>query len=81
MTVMQGIFYGLGKTISVFVIEIIETWGIRILSTILCVKIWHTGLKEVWYCMISDNISKTMLLSLTMLFFVKRKLPKLMDKE
>jgi len=81
MIVMQGIFYGLGKTISVFVIEIIGMWGIRILSTILCIKIWHTGLKEVWYCMISDNISKAILLSLTMLFFVKRKLPKLMEKE
>jgi len=81
MIAMQGIFYGLGKTASVFVIETFGMWGIRILFTILCVKVWHTGLTEVWYCMISDNISKAVLLGLTMLFFVKRKLPKLIEKK
>jgi putative MATE family efflux protein len=77
MIAMQGIFYGLGKTASVLVIETFGMWGIRILFTILCVKLWHTGLTEVWYCMIGDNISKALLLCLTMFIFVKTKLPKL----
>ncbi|OUM69218.1 hypothetical protein PIROE2DRAFT_19727 [Piromyces sp. E2] len=77
MIAMQGIFYGLGKTASVFIIETFGMWGIRIVFTILCVKLWHTGLTEVWYCMIGDNISKAVLLGVTMLVFVKTKLPKL----
>ncbi|ORX60952.1 cation efflux pump [Piromyces finnis] len=77
MIAMQGIFYGLGKTKGVFIIETFGMWGIRILFTILCVKVWHTSLTEVWYCMIGDNISKALLLGLTMLIFVKTKLPKL----
>jgi len=58
MIAMQGIFYGLGKTVNVFIIETFGMWGIRIIFTVLCTKVWHTGLTQVWYCMIADNISK-----------------------
>ncbi|MBQ9608542.1 MAG: MATE family efflux transporter [Lachnospiraceae bacterium] len=80
MIAMQGIFYGLGKTGNVFITETFSMWGIRIIFTILCVKLWHTGLKEVWYCMIADNICKASLLGISMIIFTKRKLP-LMIKE
>jgi len=81
MIAMQGIFYGLGRTVNVFIIETFGMWGVRIVFTILCVKLWHTGLTEVWYCMISDNISKACLLAIAMLIFVKVKLPKLLASE
>ena len=80
MIAMQGVFYGLGKTGQVFIIETFSMWGIRIIFTILCVKLWQTGLTEVWYCMIADNICKASLLGLSMIIFSKRKLP-LMMKE
>ncbi|MBQ7706444.1 MAG: MATE family efflux transporter, partial [Lachnospiraceae bacterium] len=75
MIAVQGIFYGLGKTGKVFIIETLSMWGIRIILTILCVKVWETGLKEVWYCMIADNIFKATLLAISLARFVKRKLP------
>lgn len=62
MVVMEGIFYGAGKTKEVFVIETLSMWGIRILFTFLCVSIWGLGLRQVWYCMIADNIFKSLLL-------------------
>ena len=80
MIAMQGVFYGLGKTGQVFIIETFSMWGIRIIFTILCVKLWHTGLTEVWYCMIADNICKASLLGLSMITFLKRKLPLLMEE-
>lgn len=80
MIAMQGVFYGLGKTGQVFIIETFSMWGIRIIFTILCVKLWHTGLTEVWYCMIADNICKASLLGLSMIIFSKRKLPLMMEE-
>lgn len=62
MIVIEGIFYGKGKAKGIFVIETASMWGIRILFTFLCVKIWGYGLREVWYCMIADNICKALCL-------------------
>ncbi|MBQ8924158.1 MAG: hypothetical protein IJ053_05115, partial [Lachnospiraceae bacterium] len=73
MISMQGIFYGLGKTAKVFVVEAFSMWGIRIIFTFLCVKLWHTGLREVWYCMIADNICKALLLAFSMIMFRRSK--------
>lgn len=61
MIVTEGIFYGLGKTRYAFVIETLSMWGIRILLTFICVNIWGCGLREVWYCMIADNIFKAVM--------------------
>lgn len=60
MIVMEGIFYGLGNTKYAFIVETISMWGIRILFTALCVKVWHLDLTAVWYCMIADNICKAL---------------------
>jgi putative MATE family efflux protein len=78
MIAMQGIFYGLGKTVNVFIIETFGMWGIRIIFTVLCTKVWHTGLTQVWYCMIADNISKALLLAIAMIIFLRLKLPKIL---
>lgn len=64
MVVCEGIYYGLGKTGYTFFVESISMWGIRILFTFLCVKVWGLGLREVWYCMIADNVMKAVLLAI-----------------
>ncbi len=61
MIVLEGIYYGMGETRHAFVIETASMWGIRILFTFLCVKVWHLGLTEVWLCMIADNVCKALL--------------------
>ncbi len=67
MIVMEGIFYGLGKTRYPFFTETVSMWGIRILFTFLCVQVWHLGLREVWFCMIADNVFKALLFTVPMM--------------
>ena len=64
MIVLEGIFYGLGRTKYAFMAETFSMWGIRIFFTFLCVKIWGLDLRAVWYCMIGDNVCKAILLAL-----------------
>ncbi len=67
MIVLEGIFYGLGRTRYSFVVESIGMWGVRILLTFLCVRLWNLDLRAVWYCMIADNVCKAVLFSLPFL--------------
>lgn len=67
MVVMQGIYYGLGRTKYSFAVEAISMWGIRIMFTFLCIHFWGLGLRAVWYCMIADNVCKALLLPLPIL--------------
>ena len=71
MICMQGLFYGMGQTKNVFYVEAFSMWGIRILFTFITVKVWHLGLTEVWYCMIADNVTKALLLALSMVVFIR----------
>ena len=64
MIVLEGIFYGLGRTRYAFAIETFSMWGIRILFTFLCVQVWNLDLRAVWYCMIADNVCKALLFTL-----------------
>ncbi len=64
MIVLEGIFYGLGRTRYAFVVEAAGMWCVRMLFTFICVKVWGLGLRSVWYCMIADNISKALLFSM-----------------
>ena len=61
MIVLEGVFYALGRTPYGFGVETAGMWGVRILSTFLCVRVWGLGLRAVWYCMIADNICKALL--------------------
>lgn len=70
MIVLEGIYYGLGKTKYVFATESVSMWCVRIAFTFLCVKIWKLDLTAVWYCMIADNLFKAFLLSVP--FIMKR---------
>lgn len=67
MVVMEGIFYGIGRPKYPFFVETFSMWGVRILMTTICVKVLGLGLREVWYCMIADNICKAVLLSIPIL--------------
>lgn len=64
MIVMEGIFYGLGRTKYAFFVETFSMWGIRIFFTFICVKIFALDLRAVWYCMIADNVVKAVLLAI-----------------
>lgn len=64
MIVLEGIFYGMGHTRYAFLVETGSMWGIRILFTFLCVKVWQFDLRAVWYCMIADNVCKAVLFSI-----------------
>lgn len=64
MIVLEGIFYGMGRTRYVFVAETGSMWGIRILFTFLCVRVWGLDLRAVWSCMIADNVCKALLFTL-----------------
>ena len=68
--VMEGIFAGLGKTKAPLMIELISRWGIRILGSFLCIRIWHLGIQEIWYCMIADNMTKAVLLAALLLWII-----------
>ena len=67
MVVIQGIFYGLGRTKQVFAVETVGMWGVRILFTYLCVHVWKLGLIAVWNCMIASNVAKAVLLFILLL--------------
>lgn len=62
MVAWEGISYGTGHTRSVFVIEALSMWGVRILLTWLVVRAGY-GLNAVWYCMIADNVTKAVALT------------------
>lgn len=64
MIVLEGIYYGMGRTRYAFFAETGSMWGIRILFTFLCVSIWKLDLRAVWYCMIADNVCKAMLFTI-----------------
>ena len=61
MVVLEGIFYGLGRTKYAFFVETAGMWAVRLFFTFLCVRVWGLGLNAVWYCMIADNICKAVM--------------------
>ena len=79
MIVSEGIYYGLGQTKITFVVATIGSWGIRILSTVICVHVIHTTLFEVWICMFADNTFRALALSIPLFsgldskYFTKRR--------
>lgn len=73
MVVLEGIYYGLGKTRYAFFVETAGMWGVRILFTFICLHCWDLGLRAVWYCMIADNVCKALLFAVPFLGFLKKK--------
>ncbi|QAA34488.1 MATE family efflux transporter [Clostridium manihotivorum] len=62
LIILEGIFNGVGDTKTPFFFSVFSMWGIRILSTFLCVGIFGLGLKAVWLCMVADNVVRFLLL-------------------
>ena len=60
--ILEGTFNGVGDTKAPFVISLACMWGIRILFTWICVKLFHLGLVPVWLCMVADNVTRGVLL-------------------
>ena len=72
MIVLEGIFYGMGRTRGAFLIETGSMWLVRILFTFFCVQVWGLGLRAVWYCMIADNVCKAALFAGAFILTLRR---------
>ena len=70
MIVSEGIYYGLGETKYTFYIETIGAWGIRILFSLIAIKMLNVNLFGVWICMALDNSFRA--LGLAIPLFMKR---------
>ena len=62
LTIMEGIFNGVGDTKAPFVFSLISMWGVRVLFTYLCVTVFQLGLGAVWLCMVADNMTRFILM-------------------
>ncbi len=62
MVAWEGISYGTGRTRTVFVVEALSMWGVRILCTWLVIRAGY-GLNAVWGCMMADNVVKAVALT------------------
>ncbi len=61
--ILEGVFYGVGDTKSPFVFEAACMWGVRILGTVLAVKVMGLGLRAAWGCMIAHNVTLAVLMA------------------
>jgi len=67
MIVTEGIFYGLGDTKFPFIIELFGMWIVRILPTYIFVHYIGATIEIIWYFMIADNITKTIMLLVSLI--------------
>ena len=54
--VMEGIFLGVGDTMYAFGCNIAGMWGVRVLGTVLMVRVFGYGLQAAWGAMIAHNL-------------------------
>ena len=54
--IMEGMMLGVGNTRKPFVYNILGMWGVRIVGTLLCIRIFDLGLVAAWACMIAHNL-------------------------
>ena len=64
MIIFEGIFHGVGQTRYPFFAALSTMWGIRVLGTLICVRVLNLGLTAAWLCMIGDNVGRALLLGL-----------------
>ena len=61
--ITEGVFNGVGDTKAPFLISLSTMWGVRVVSTFICVKIFGLGLTAVWMCMVADVIVRCILMA------------------
>jgi Na+-driven multidrug efflux pump len=64
--VTEGMLQGAGLTFRPFLFNVVGMWGVRILGTALCLKVFGLGLVAAWGCMIAHNM---LLLTLLRLYY------------
>ena len=64
MIIFEGVFHGVGQTRYPFIVSLCTMWGVRVLGTILCVRVLGLGLWSAWMCMVGDNVTRAVLLSI-----------------
>jgi len=64
MIIFEGVFHGVGQTKYPFVVSLVTMWGVRVLGTLICVRVIGLGLPAVWLCMVGDNVTRAMLLGI-----------------
>jgi putative MATE family efflux protein len=62
LIILEGVFNGIGDTRTPVIVSILSMWGVRILSTFLCIMVFKLNLNAVWVCMIADNIFRFVVL-------------------
>ena len=74
--VMEGIYNGMGRTRYPLVVELISMWGVRVVGTYLCVRVFGLGITAVWIMMICNNVLKAVLLAVGLLVMGRKKAQK-----
>ena len=75
--IIEGMMQGVGRTGTPFVFNMIGMWGVRIVGTFLCIRLWHMGLVSAWACMILHNL---LLFALFVVHFVRGRWNPLQEK-
>ena len=60
--ILNGIFSGVGDTLFPFYSSMAGMWGVRIIGTLICVKVLMLQLPAVWVCMVAGNVCTSILL-------------------
>lgn len=68
--IIEGLMHGVGRTKEPFIYNILGMWGIRIVGTFICIKLFDLGLVSAWSCMIAHNM---FLFLMYMRCFIKKK--------
>ena len=68
--ILEGLMQGVGNTATPFICNIAGMWGVRIIGTFICTKVFGLGLISAWACMILHNV---LLFVMFLIIFLRRK--------
>jgi len=54
--IVEGFMFGVGRTKTPFLYNIMGMWGVRIVGTFICTQLLGYGLVSAWACMIAHNL-------------------------
>ena len=76
--IVEGMLQGMGKTVFSLAVNLLGMWGIRIVGTFLCTRLFGMGLIAAWACMIGHNM---LLFFIYVLYYTSGKWNPLKEKE